>query len=184
MSKITELDKAFKKITICISLVDSETIHKLNKEYLDRDYPTDVLSFSLDEKVDDETYHLGDVAVSIDQARKQAGEYDNDLEHEIAELAEHGVLHLLGVHHDGDDYTEDFHPEESNLPAQSGDEGSSEACLRSQASFGLDSSAKPQNDRNKEPQNDKSENGNSSSVILSDSEGSSIASKKHKGDPK
>lgn len=102
MSRISKLSEAYKKIIISISLVDSETLHKLNKEYLKKDYPTDVLSFSIDEEIDEDTYHLGDIAISIDQAAKQSKEYDNILEEEIAELAEHGVLHLLGIHHEGD----------------------------------------------------------------------------------
>jgi len=102
MPKISEL-RDFKKVTISLSLVHTDEIHALNKKYLDRDSATDVLSFNLDEKVDDETYHLGDVVINVDRAEKQASEYGNDLEHELAELAEHGVLHLLGIHHKGDD---------------------------------------------------------------------------------
>jgi len=101
MSKISKL-RDFKKVTISVSLVDDAQIRALNKKYLKRDYTTDVLSFNMDEPVGDEAYHLGDVVVNVDQAERQASEFGNDLEHELAELAEHGVLHLLGVHHKGD----------------------------------------------------------------------------------
>jgi probable rRNA maturation factor len=92
-----------KKTYISVTITGDEEIHKLNKEYLDRDYPTDVLSFNINEEQEDGTYYLGDVVVNREQAEKQASEYGNDVEHEIAELVEHGVLHLLGIHHDGDD---------------------------------------------------------------------------------
>ena len=101
MSKISKL-RDFKKVTISVSLVDDAQIRALNKEYLKCDQTTDVLSFNLDELVGDEVYHLGDVVVNVDQAERQAPKFGNDLEHELAELAEHGVLHLLGIHHEGD----------------------------------------------------------------------------------
>jgi len=63
----------------------------------------DVLSFNLNQELPDGTYYLGDIIVNSDQAQRQATEYGNDLEHEIAQLVEHGVLHLLGVHHADDD---------------------------------------------------------------------------------
>lgn len=79
-------------ITVKIS-GDSE-IQKLNKKYLGKDNTPDVLSFPMNENG-----YLGDIIVNRDQALRQAKEYGNDLEHEIAELVEHGVLHLLGVDH-------------------------------------------------------------------------------------
>ena len=88
---------------IGISLVDNKKIRALNKKYLGRDYPTDVLSFNYaeGEKKKPGNY-LGDVAVSVEKAKEQAQKYGNTPEKEIAELVAHGVLHLLGVHHKGD----------------------------------------------------------------------------------
>ncbi|MDC0449199.1 rRNA maturation RNase YbeY, partial [bacterium] len=63
---------------------------------------TDVLSFETNEVLEDGTFYLGDIIVNKEQAGRQAAEYDNSLEKEIAELVAHGVLHLLGVHHDED----------------------------------------------------------------------------------
>lgn len=87
---------------ISISIVDDKKIQQLNKEYLDRDYPTDVLSFNIDEETEDGEYYLGDVIINKKQAERQAEEYGNSFEEEISELAAHGILHLLGVHHEGD----------------------------------------------------------------------------------
>ncbi|GIW69748.1 MAG: hypothetical protein KatS3mg101_0495 [Patescibacteria group bacterium] len=89
-------------IYISFSIVGDKEMRKLNKKHLGRDYPTDVLSFPINDKSEDGTYYLGDVVVNRDQAKRQAQKYGNDLEHEIADLAAHGVLHLLGVHHEGD----------------------------------------------------------------------------------
>ena len=88
------------KIFISVSIVDDKRIQELNKQYLSRDNPTDVLSFEIGEVQEDGTYYLGDVVVNKQQAQRQAGEYGNGLEKEISELVEHGILHLLGVHHE------------------------------------------------------------------------------------
>lgn len=88
---------------ISISIVGDKEIQELNKEHLDRDYPTDVLSFQVKELLEDGTEYLGDIVINRDQAKRQMKEYNNNVEHEIAELASHGVLHLLDVHHAHDD---------------------------------------------------------------------------------
>jgi probable rRNA maturation factor len=95
------------KIYISVSIVDDKKMKELNNEYLQKDYPTDVLSFEIGEIQNDGTYYLGDVVVNQEQAKRQAGEYGNDLEKEISELVEHGVLHLLGVHHEENDKGEE-----------------------------------------------------------------------------
>lgn len=106
---------------IGVSLVDNKTIQALNKKHLGRDYATDVLSFNyLDDgksskgtKINTSTKlgakaakfvaseeYLGDVIVSTEKAREQAKSYGNTYEQEVADLVAHGVLHLLGVHHE------------------------------------------------------------------------------------
>lgn len=87
------------KIYISVTLTGDSEIHALNKKHLNRDYPTDVLSFSINEKLEDGTFYLGDVIVSTECAEKQAKDYGNTKEEEIADLVAHGVLHLLGVDH-------------------------------------------------------------------------------------
>lgn len=103
MSSKKSLLQSHRDIRINVKLSDDESIKALNKKYLSRDFTTDVLSFELKEKDVDGSYYLGDVIVNIDQAKRQAGEYGNTIEQEVAELVEHGVLHLLGVHHEDDD---------------------------------------------------------------------------------
>lgn len=96
---------------INVSLVGDKEIRALNKKYLGRDYATDVLSFNYLED-DDAIRHgstlwdgdfLGDIVVSTERAGKQASSYGNTYEQEVADLVAHGMLHLLGVHHEDDD---------------------------------------------------------------------------------
>lgn len=96
------LDK--NKLYISVTVVGDKEIHKLNKEYRKKDYATDVLSFNIDSEMEDGTYYLGDIVVNKEQAERQAADYGNTVEDEISDLVGHGVLHLLGVHHDGDDH--------------------------------------------------------------------------------
>jgi len=90
-----------KPILISVKLSNDEEIQELNKKHLGRDFPTDVLSFNANEQIED-GYNLGDIIVNVVQAKRQASVYENSLKEEIAQLVEHGILHLLGVHHDGD----------------------------------------------------------------------------------
>lgn len=91
-----------KKTFISVFITNDKEMKKLNKEYLGRDYTTDVLSFEIKEKQEDGSMYLGDIVVNKDQAKRQCKDYENDLEEEISELVGHGVLHLLGIHHAGD----------------------------------------------------------------------------------
>jgi probable rRNA maturation factor len=75
---------------------DSE-LRRLNRDFLGHDYATDVLSFPSGEKA-----RLGDLAISIQRARAQAGEFGHSVEQEIGVLMLHGLLHLLGMDHETD----------------------------------------------------------------------------------
>ena len=94
-------------VEVSVALVDNERIRKLNREYRDKDQPTDVLSFPMDEEdVNEEgvpTLLLGDVVISVPTAARQAMEYGWTLETEVARLVVHGTLHLLGYDHEVDE---------------------------------------------------------------------------------
>lgn len=79
--------------TLTIALVDDGRITALNRAHRRRNRPTDVLAYEGDE---DSPGYLGDVVVSVDTAARQATEVGRPLLHEVAWLAAHGVLHLLG----------------------------------------------------------------------------------------
>jgi probable rRNA maturation factor len=70
----------------------------LNREYLGKDYATDVLSFP----AEGPDPHLGDVAISLGRARAQAKQFGHAIEREVEILMLHGVLHLMGFDHETD----------------------------------------------------------------------------------
>lgn len=94
---------------VSLMLVDDQRIHALNLEYRGVDRPTDVLSFALQEEMDEEPDFefedemLGDIVISVERAREQAEEYGHSFEREIVYLAVHGTLHLLGYDHEEED---------------------------------------------------------------------------------
>ena len=84
-------------------------VHRLNRDYLEEDRPTDVLSFPMLESVADTTLfinppdgqlHLGEVIISYPQAARQAAEHGHPVAKEIIVLLVHGILHLLAYDHD------------------------------------------------------------------------------------
>lgn len=80
---------------ISLLITNDETIHLLNKEYRQKDKPTDVLSFPMEDDI-----MLGDIVISLDTAKNQAQEREIGLDREIAFLFIHGLLHLLGYDHE------------------------------------------------------------------------------------
>jgi probable rRNA maturation factor len=104
---------------VSLMLVDDQRIHALNLEYRGVDRPTDVLSFALQEEMEEEPDSefedemLGDIVISIPRARAQAEEYGHSFERELVYLAVHGTLHLLGYDHEEEtDKQEMRHKEE------------------------------------------------------------------------
>jgi probable rRNA maturation factor len=92
---------------VSITFVTNEAIHEINREYRDKDQPTDVISFALEEMGEGEVQIigedlprvLGDIIISIDRTREQAEQFGHSFERELGFLAVHGLLHLLGYDH-------------------------------------------------------------------------------------
>ncbi len=89
--------------SIGLQFTDDATISIINKKWLGKDMPTDVLSFPV---IDDNTINLpskiielGDIIVSVQTAQKQANSYNQNLSRELTWLVCHGFLHLLGWDH-------------------------------------------------------------------------------------
>ena len=83
--------------------MDDHQIKKINKKYLRRSRPTDVISFS---QIEGEFSHinthlLGDVVISVETAKRQAKENNIILQDEITFLLIHGILHLPDYDHEG-----------------------------------------------------------------------------------
>ena len=102
-----EVEKIEEGSEVSITFVTNEAIHEINREYRDKDQPTDVISFALEEMGEGEVEIigegipriLGDIIISTDRTREQAAEYGHSFERELGFLAVHGFLHLLGYDH-------------------------------------------------------------------------------------
>ncbi len=98
---------------LSVRLTSDREIHRLNAQYRQQDKPTDVLAFAALEIDTPETdewqtlpLYLGDIVISVDTAQRQATTQGHDLRTELAWLASHGLLHLLGWDHPDDDRLE------------------------------------------------------------------------------
>ena len=111
VTKLLEFAATQEKVTegseVSITFVDNERIHEINKEYRQKDAPTDVISFAMEEMGEGEIEIIGSdvpavlgaIIISIDRMREQADEYGHSNERELGFLAIHGFLHLLGYDH-------------------------------------------------------------------------------------
>ena len=96
---------------ISLAIVDDATIHQVNREHLQHDYPTDVISFRLDDSDSDENFSFpgetpdfeGEIVISAETATRRAGEFDWSPADEVVLYLVHGLLHLAGY----DDRTPD-----------------------------------------------------------------------------
>jgi len=84
---------------LSVLLTDDAEIHRLNREHRQKDKPTDVLAFAMDESVPDPAGILGDVVISLHTADRQARSRKRPLIEEVRFLLAHGVLHLIGYDH-------------------------------------------------------------------------------------
>lgn len=110
---------------LSISLVDNSTIHRLNREHLQHDYPTDVISFQLDFAADSETDHSdndvlhgnglratgaaieGEIIASAQMAAEMAGDGGWSPQAELTLYLVHGLLHICGY--------DDLTPQEQSI---------------------------------------------------------------------
>ncbi|MBD5798695.1 rRNA maturation RNase YbeY [Bacillus pseudomycoides] len=92
---------------LSVTFVDNERIQEINRDYRDKDQPTDVISFAMEDMGEGEMEivgaemprMLGDLIISIPRAKEQAEEYGHSFDRELGFLALHGFLHLLGYDH-------------------------------------------------------------------------------------
>lgn len=90
---------------LSVLLADDATLRELNQQYRGEDRATDVLSFPAGPAppgVDELESYLGDIAISLTTAARQAKEKEHATEAEVQLLTVHGVLHLLGYDHVSD----------------------------------------------------------------------------------
>jgi len=109
--KVLEAEQTGDNVELGILITSQEKIRELNREYREKDEPTDVLAFQMiteqvQKAIDlfivppDNIRHLGEVVISYPQAVIQAREHKHTVKKEIAVLLIHGILHLLGYDHE------------------------------------------------------------------------------------
>jgi len=88
---------------VSVLFVDDEGITAINREYLNRDRPTNVIAFPMTEGEfgDINPHVLGDIVISVDTALRDARSGGLTLYDEIVYLLIHGLLHLIGYDHEG-----------------------------------------------------------------------------------
>ena len=99
---IKSLNEIYKFLTdrdVELILTDDNEIQELNRLHRQKDKPTDVLSFPLENIPG---MPIGSIVISIDTAKKGAEEFGHSIEDEIKLLFIHGLLHLLGYDHETD----------------------------------------------------------------------------------
>lgn len=101
---VLEEQKVTSPLEVSVAIVGDRKMRKLNKEYRDKDKTTNILSFPLTEG---ESSHLppgivrlGDIIISYPVLIRESSEQDMLVDDRVDELIQHGMLHLLGLHHE------------------------------------------------------------------------------------
>lgn len=103
---------------VTILLTDDERMRSLNRQFRSQDKSTDVLSFSFGEEqmsLGNDLQYLGDIAISVPYAQRQAAAQGHSTTDELQLLAIHGLLHLLGYDHDSPDAKEEMWAVQRNI---------------------------------------------------------------------
>jgi probable rRNA maturation factor len=85
---------------LSLALIGNVEMQRLNAKYRKKNYPTDVLSFPVEQDLPQPMRVLGDVVISVDKAAAQAKERGRSVDEEMITLLIHGVVHLLGYDHE------------------------------------------------------------------------------------
>ncbi len=101
---------------ISLAFVDNPTIHRLNKQFLQHDEPTDVLTFPLSEGQG--TRVAGELVIGAEVALEQAASRGHDVQAELALYVIHGLLHLCGFDDKTASAAREMHQRERHYLAQ------------------------------------------------------------------
>lgn len=108
LAKLLAKYKLLDRVQVDVEIVGKRRIKELNEEYLRHEGITDVLSFPLNDPADDRPFvsspdgilRLGDIVVCYPIAMDEALSRQVSVDVQVADLAEHGCMHLLGFHHE------------------------------------------------------------------------------------
>lgn len=113
-------------IELGVRLSDDASVRVLNRDYRNKDKPTNVLSFAALESVDDADAFmmapdmplmLGDIVIARETCAREAVEQNKSLKNHLVHLAVHGTLHLVGYDHMVDDEAEEMESLERQILA-------------------------------------------------------------------
>jgi len=102
--KILESELGDREVGILnIKLTDDKEITRINEQFRGKAEPTDILSFEygLEEEI------IGDIVLSLERIAEQSEEFGYSFEEELSYILIHGILHILGYEHQGDDTGEE-----------------------------------------------------------------------------
>ncbi|KKQ65999.1 MAG: putative rRNA maturation factor [Candidatus Daviesbacteria bacterium GW2011_GWA2_38_24] len=112
---VLQRNKVSGKVEVGVSIVGDRKMHSINKQYRGIDSTTNILTFALEDYSSENIQHLprvgfiappdnmlrlGDILISYPQVVEDASFDGVTVDEEIKLLIEHGVKHLLGIHHD------------------------------------------------------------------------------------
>lgn len=99
-------DYEYKTLSFDIVFCNDEKIHEINRDYRDKDRPTDVITFALfadsseeERFIFDDEINLGEILISLDKTQEQAQNNNHSFGDELFFLISHGIMHLLGYDH-------------------------------------------------------------------------------------
>lgn len=98
------INHKFNTLSFDILYCDNKKTHQINKEYRQKDYPADIITFAIfadseDKFIFEKEINLGEIIISLDKASEAAEAKKNSLNDEINFLISHGIMHLLGFDH-------------------------------------------------------------------------------------
>ena len=94
----------YKVITFDILYCDNEKTHAINKDYRNKDYVADIITFAIfadsDEKfIFDDEINLGEFMISLDKIKEKSEQNGTSFDYELSFMISHGIMHLLGFDH-------------------------------------------------------------------------------------
>ncbi len=104
-------EKEYDSITLDIAFTDSEKTHELNRDYREKDYPADIITFAIfadDENsfIFDGDINLGEIVIALDKVIEGVNRdisHSANREQELFFLISHGLMHLLGFDHQSEE---------------------------------------------------------------------------------
>lgn len=98
----------FESLTFDILFCDSKKTHQINREYRNKDYPADIITFAIFADDDakfilDNDINLGEIILALDKVKEEANKHNVTDRYELYFLIAHGILHLLGFDHQSEE---------------------------------------------------------------------------------